>query len=476
MADESDSVWYYSGPADDGTGGPINSSKVRSNVLEDVYFSAPLSEAIIGSDTYFCGYIKNDHPTETLSNVVIFLDSNTISEDDELQIGKGTAAKNASEQTIVNINTEPDDIEWTLAPTYNQGILLATKLAPGEYQSFWTWRHINPTQVESKNRAELIIAFDPPPGSTGTGSGSGTGTPGGDGGGGSDPTSPVSTYSYAVTGDWSTSNDAEDTVENILNFDDIELTLTTGDMSYEDDGDDWADITEELREDGREMKGCLGNHDRREGTPQPELTNFYLEMFGADNDGKAYYDFTYNNTYFIFGDCYSDFDIGSRQYNWIKDKMQKAKNNSAITWRVLFFHEPIYTSPAHYDGDSDLRDAYHPLMIANDFDLFFNGHNHNYCRSYPLNYNSGRPSSPTKVDEGDEPNYSEPGVPVFIQIGTAGRSSHRDFDDDASYIAKQQDSSYGFLKVTVSSSGRQLTGRFYKNNGSVLFEKFTIIK
>ena len=473
MADESDSVIYDSTQSDH-RGGAINTSvKVANNIRGNFFAGVSRADAILGSDHYGCWYVRNDHATETLTNVVVFIDVNTPHEDDIIMIGKGTSAINGTEQTIADIYTPPNSVTWSEAPTYNQGVLLGT-LKPGESQAFWIWDKIDPTEVEGINKAELVIAFDPPAGSDGSGSGSGGGTPGG-GGGGSTGGGSVQDFGVAFTGDWSLSSDASATVKNIVSFSDTLTTVGTGDNSYTDAGDKWADITADLRKGDRKMVSAFGNHDRKEGTPQPELTNFYLSLFGISNDGNAYFDYTVGNMYIVFVDCYSTFTSGSTQYNWVKDKMEKAKNNSAINWRVLVGHEPIYTSPTNYSSTTSLRDAYHPLMVANNFDLWFNGHNHNYMRTFPLTYNSGSPGSPTIVHSGDEPNYSNPGGQIIIQVGSAGRSSHRSFSGTAAFSAAQQDSSYGFLQVKVTLNGSNLTGKFYRNNGT-LFDQFTIVK
>jgi predicted phosphodiesterase len=413
---------------------------------------------------------------DTLKNCVIYIQDNTISEDDEIQIGRGQSGLNQDEQIIATTSTPPVGVTFSLAETYNQGIWLGN-LRPGDYQSFWLWRHLESnTTTEAKNKLELVIAFDPPAGTNGQGSGSGPGLPGGDNDGGSpNPTGNTGDYSFAVTGDWSLSSDAQDTADQIEKDPDVELTIDTGDNSYEDSGDKWADIVKDLLKDPMEMKMAFGNHDAKEGTPQPELTNFYLDLMGISNGGKRYYDFSYKNCYFIFVDFYTDWSINSTQYKWIKDKMEKAKGNSAYGWRILVFHEPMYTSPSHYGTNTKFATAYHPLMVANNFDFGMNGHNHNYMRTYPLSYNSGSPGSPQKVNEQQEPDYNNPQVPIFLQVGSAGRSSHRSFDGTASFSAKQQDSDYGWVKMSVSNNGRQMTGRFYKNNGQV-FEKFTVIK
>ena len=62
MADETDSVIYNSS-ASDQRGGAISTTKVANNTLANFLNNAPLSEAILGSNTYWCGYIKNDNST-----------------------------------------------------------------------------------------------------------------------------------------------------------------------------------------------------------------------------------------------------------------------------------------------------------------------------------------------------------------------------------------------------------------------------
>lgn len=223
------------------------------------------------------------------------------------------------------------------------------------------------------------------------------------------------------------------------------------------------------------MKMAWGNHDAEEGTPQPELTEFYKQLMDIP---ETYYEYTSGNVYMIFIDCYKSFGVGSTQYNWIKSHLEAAKNNSAYTWRLAFFHEPMYTSPTDYSATTSLRSAYHPLFVTNNVDFAFNGHNHNYQRSFPLAYNSSSPGSPTLVQDSSEPNYTNfaGSATMFFTTGTAGRSSHRDISSQSSFQAFQQDSEYGFLLLEFTNSGNTCTGKFYANDGAALLDQFTVVK
>lgn len=415
---------------------------------------------------------------DKLSNVVVFINKNTDSDDDEIRIGLGTAGVNAAEQEIALSTDPPVGVTFSLAETYNQGILVGD-LYPGDYHAWWMERVVQSNSTELKNTAEIMIAYDPPPGSTGGGSGSGGGTPGGDNTGGTpQPTPTIADYSIAITGDWSESSNAQDTADEINDDDSVMLTISTGDNSYEDDGEKWADITKNLRRNGKKMKMAFGNHDAKEGTPQPKLTNYYLDLMDINSNGKRYYEFAYKNFYFLFIDFYTNWETDSTQYKWIKDKMEKAKGNSAYNWRALVFHEPMYTSPSRYETNTKFARTYHRLMDSNNFDFGFCGHNHNYCRTFPVKYNSGEPDAPETVREDKDPNYNRADIEegqIFSVVGTAGRSSHRDFDSQANFVAKQLESTYGWLKLTISNNGKTCTGRFYKNNGSQ-FEKWTVLK
>jgi len=94
-------------------------------------------------------------------------------------------------------------------------------------------------------------------------------------------------------------------------------------------------------------------------------------------------------------------------------------------WKIVIFHRPIYTSPGeHAPDEAEIRDKVVPLFDQYHVNLVLQGHNHNYQRSYPLNYGSGD----------DKPKVVASGT-TYIVAGTGGES-HYPLDDQKYYIAK----------------------------------------
>jgi hypothetical protein len=101
------------------------------------------------------------------------------------------------------------------------------------------------------------------------------------------------------------------------------------------------------------------------------------------------------------------------------------------------------------------------LFDRYNVDLVFSGDNHNYQRTYPLIYNPNDGSSPI-ISKKDYTNYADDksGV-IYLISGTAGRS-HYDITQQAPFIAKQDDTKFGFLNIDIKSD-KALVGTFYAN-------------
>jgi hypothetical protein len=93
----------------------------------------------------------------------------------------------------------------------------------------------------------------------------------------------------------------------------------------------------------------------------------------------------------------------------------------------------------------------------------FQGHNHNYQRTYPLSYNNTKQYTPIITDTNTE-HYSniEKGQ-LFLTAGTGGAELYN-FTGQAPYVVKQL-VRHGFLNVDSTHSGSKLWVTFYDNNG-----------
>jgi predicted phosphodiesterase len=70
---------------------------------------------------------------------------------------------------------------------------------------------------------------------------------------------------------------------------------------------------------------------------------------------------------------------GGAQYQWLEDELKNCKE----TWKIVFQHIPVYS--AYSGGLTDDLDDERALLEQYGADLVFQGHQHNYDRSLPLN-------------------------------------------------------------------------------------------
>lgn len=449
-------------------GGAITGTKVVNKVVGNFFSSVDLAEAILGSTIFWGGYIKNDSLTDIGENFTVFIDPNTPHADDEVTIGLDPAGLNGTMQTIATNATAPTGVEFLLAPTYNQGVFMGT-LKPGEKYPFWLKRVVNVTHTEQKHNNFFVnIGFDPPAGSIDDGSGSGGGSGGGGGGGGGPPPSDLD---IAVDSDWGTSSGTQASIDNIHSFSGLDGLITAGDIAYKSSiNDKWKDMTSGIRQ-GIPVFWSPGNHDHEDNKG---WISYFESLFGVS---KTYNSATIGNILIVTGDIYTDFSTSSAQYKFIKKALEDAKNNTSIKWKIVVQHEPLYGSKSQHGNNSKWRDAFFPLFTANGVDLSINGHNHHYERTYPLTFNSGSPSKPTIVHQGDDPTYTDPGGTICLTVGTGGHDIQYDFSGSRnSWSAFGEDTYFGFLMLSLSNGGKTLTGKFYKNSGHSLTDTWSITK
>jgi hypothetical protein len=267
---------------------------------------------------------------------------------------------------------------------------------------------------------------------------------------------------FAAAGDWGCNSNTRSTVNNIINKN-PELVLALGDFSYMPTADCWLDIVDPI---DQKMKIAIGNHDDISSS----LLRQYMNHFGLTKD---YYSFNYQNIHFIVLSTELKYAVGSEQYIFVNNDLEKASSDKNIDWIVAYFHRPVYTSPSEHGEEDEFRDVYHPLFDKYRVDLVLHAHNHNYQRSYPMKYNGDTPSAPTKTDNNTS-NYLDPEGQIFATVGTAGASLDS-LGGKSSYTAYQQSSHFGFLNVEIVSGGTKLVAKFYSNDGTIK-DRFTITK
>jgi hypothetical protein len=194
-------------------------------------------------------------------------------------------------------------------------------------------------------------------------------------------------------------------------------------------------------------------------------------------------------------DPFIDYKPGSAQYQFIDDDLKTASTNPNIDWIFAVQSTPMYTSPSKHPSDYVLTDTYYPLFDKYDVDLVLSSDNHNYQRTFPLNYHDGLDSSdnPIIVNKNQKNyhsinynNYKDNdnnGI-IYLITGTAGRSLY-ELEGQAPFIAKQDDKHFGFLNIEIND--KTLKGTFYANENKLpqnyysdyknnILDQFTISK
>jgi predicted phosphodiesterase len=270
-------------------------------------------------------------------------------------------------------------------------------------------------------------------------------------------------FKFAAVGDMGCSPLTEKIINDINNKS-PEMILALGDLSYQrDNADCWLNIVSHIE---TKLKIVLGDHDYDSDSVLKQYKNHF-------NMSQEYYSFNYENVHFIALATEIPFDINSSQYNFVKNDLEAASKNPDINWTIVYSYRPQYSSPSEHPGNSFLRDLYHPLFQKYNVDIILQAHNHNYQRSYPINYNNESSSSPLVTDN-EIKSYKDPAGQVYVTVGTGGSALH-DLSGKARYMAVQY-LAFGFLDISITSNGRNLTGTFYDSSDGTIKDQFILIK
>lgn len=120
-------------------GGIMSTTTVASGSIFDDVSSA---ESAAGDIEYRCIYVLNNHGTLSLDNAIAWLTANTPSATTTVDIGVGSAALNATEQTVADENTAPTGITFVPAASVGAAIALGS-IPAGQRRSIWIRRTVN---------------------------------------------------------------------------------------------------------------------------------------------------------------------------------------------------------------------------------------------------------------------------------------------------------------------------------------------
>jgi hypothetical protein len=110
----------------------------------------------------------------------------------------------------------------------------------------------------------------------------------------------------------------------------------------------------------------LGNHD-----------SFQQRQYALFNmKGERFYSFSRSNVQFFALD--SNYMDGA-QLAWLNSALEA----STATWKVAFFHHPLYSSGERHGSEEGLRALLEPVFVRHGVQVVFTGHDHVYERLKP---------------------------------------------------------------------------------------------
>ena len=294
-------------------------------------------------------------------------------------------------------------------------------------------------------------------------------------------------FSFAYVGDpqigssGSTDGDAsgwDNTLNLVANdsaFSDISFLLSAGDQvdtagsESQYDGYLDHDVLKNLP-----VATVIGNHD--------SYSDSYSQHFNVANESLEYgttdaggdYWFVYNNVLFM---VLNTNDLSAAEHKAFMESALAA--NPDVDWKIVTFHQSIYTVAGHYDNDgTDRRETLVPIFDELDIDVVLQGHDHVYCRTYMMKnfavsdtdkytYGNGDGAAPTAV--------TDPEGVLYITANSGSGSKHYDIVQNVEFpysAVQNQEHIPNVSKVSVS--GEQFTITTYRTTDMSVVDTFTI--
>jgi predicted MPP superfamily phosphohydrolase len=121
-----------------------------------------------------------------------------------------------------------------------------------------------------------------------------------------------------------------------------------------------------LLDAGVKFQASLGNHD--------QIHTINYAPIGMN--GQRYYTYARNNVRFFVLDTNA---LDQTQLTWLDNALRGA----AETWKIAYFHHPLYGNGGRHGSAVDLRVRIEPLFLKYGVQVVFSGHDHVYERLKP---------------------------------------------------------------------------------------------
>lgn len=183
-------------------------------------------------------------------------------------------------------------------------------------------------------------------------------------------TTPIS-EKFAAYGDSRTGHDIHQLIVNHIISYHPKAVFHVGDLV--EDGtkaDQWQIFNQITAPIKKILYPALGNHDNN--------ADLYYKNFQLPNN-EQWYLVKFSTLNAIILDSNAPLSKNSPQYLWL---IQTLSQLDKTKFTLVVFHHPPFSSGPHIEDEKGLRNSIVPLFENYGVDLIFNGHDHDYERSY----------------------------------------------------------------------------------------------
>jgi hypothetical protein len=453
-------------------GGAITATEVADDTLHAMFDIVTESQAENGITEFRIVAFKNVNTTEDMLNPRALVINDSSSPNTTYAVGWMPDPISNSVSTLASETTSPVGVVWCESARLQDAALLGANIPRNNgYAMLALRRTVKPGAQQYKNdRAQIVILCDnldvgvPIP----TGS----------------PTPPV--IDVGVIGEIDL-NPIWSKILEFFKYRNMFALFTCGNniggtvrepATY---ANDWLSMFGEVLR--KVTWPCFGQRDRR-----PVVRNSLRTHFGL---AKTYYTKQIYNAHFTVIDT-SDpelvpYGADSAQFEDLKDKLIKARDNPSIDWRIVMVNRACFgatTVPsAKKYLDDTIRDVWAPMFEENFVHVVCQGTFANSQIAHVLEYNPSSPSEPIPKLTEQAPNYSFTGKGfdkgVMYIISGSGGFPYDVISNTPSYIRYAQSVKYGGFRLRINNSGanKMLEGDFIDDKDKIVSDgHFTITK
>ncbi len=200
----------------------------------------------------------------------------------------------------------------------------------------------------------------------------------------------------------------------------------------------------------------------KEGSPlvpilngSEENKNAFYTAAGKHYPSMTNFSFNYGNAHWTMldADVYVDWNDSTLKQWVIKD----LENSQNMTWHFVAYHHPGFSSSIDHFEQQQMR-LLAPIFEKGKVDIVFNGHVHNYQRSFPLHF---KPQNKGVLLVGGKENKN-----------IRGRVVNGLWTLDKQFDGKENTKANGVIYIVTGAGGKDLYG-VEQNNNPDSWQKFT---